>query len=131
MGEPFRPVDPTNLRPMLFLEAAREIMLDGDWPFRAVTVVMEDHGGPGRHRRLHQPEGRGHDRGPATRHCRPTCRPWTTAAGPFTVDPARPPSWSRSSASPLERMVKESPVTPLDVPLHPQAAAVWRELGYL
>jgi hypothetical protein len=50
MGEPFRPVapvDPTNLRPMLFLEAAREIMLDGDWP-------------PPRHRRLHQPEGRGH-----------------------------------------------------------------------
>ena len=51
MGEPFRPVapvDPTNLRPMLFLEAARDIMLDGEWPFRAVTIVMEDHGGPGR-----------------------------------------------------------------------------------
>jgi hypothetical protein len=32
---------------------------------------------------------------------------------------------------PLERMVRDSPVTPLDVPLHPQAAAVWRELGYL
>ena len=32
---------------------------------------------------------------------------------------------------PLARMVKDSPVTPLDVPLHPQAAAVWRELGYL
>ena len=51
MGEPFRPVapvDPTNLRPMLFLEAAREIMLNEDWPYRAVTVVMEDHGGPGR-----------------------------------------------------------------------------------
>jgi TRAP-type uncharacterized transport system substrate-binding protein len=51
MGEPFRPVapvDPTNLRPMLFLEAARDMMLNEDWPFRAVTVVMEDHGGPGR-----------------------------------------------------------------------------------
>jgi TRAP-type uncharacterized transport system substrate-binding protein len=51
MGEPFRPVapvDPTNLRPMLFLEAARDMMLNDDWPFRAVTVVMEDHGGPGR-----------------------------------------------------------------------------------
>jgi len=51
LGEPFRPVapvDPTNLRPMLFLEAARDIMLNEDWPFRAVTVVMEDHGGPGR-----------------------------------------------------------------------------------
>lgn len=51
MGEPFRPVapvDPTNLRPMLFLEAARDIMLNEDWPFRAVTVVMESHGGPGR-----------------------------------------------------------------------------------
>ena len=33
MGEPFRPVapvDPTNLRPMLFLEAARDIMLNQD-----------------------------------------------------------------------------------------------------
>jgi TRAP-type uncharacterized transport system substrate-binding protein len=51
MGEPFRPVapvDPTNLRPMLFLEAARDMMLNDDWPFRAVTVVMEDHGGSGR-----------------------------------------------------------------------------------
>jgi hypothetical protein len=51
VGEPFRPVapvDPTNLRPMLFLEAARDMMLNEDWPFRAVSVVMEDHGGPGR-----------------------------------------------------------------------------------
>jgi TRAP-type uncharacterized transport system substrate-binding protein len=31
---------------------------------------------------------------------------------------------------PLERMVKDSPVTPIDVPLHPRAAAVWRELGF-
>ena len=51
MGEPFRPVapvDPTNLRPMLFLDVAREIMLSQDWPYRAVSVVMESHGGPGR-----------------------------------------------------------------------------------
>jgi TRAP-type uncharacterized transport system substrate-binding protein len=32
---------------------------------------------------------------------------------------------------PLERMVRDSPVTPLDVPLHPRAAAVWRQRGYL
>jgi hypothetical protein len=51
MAEPFRPVapvDPTNLRPILFLEAAREIMLSEDWPYRAVSVVMESHTGPGR-----------------------------------------------------------------------------------
>jgi hypothetical protein len=28
-------------------------------------------------------------------------------------------------------MVQDSPVTPLDVPLHPRAAAVWREQGFL
>ena len=51
MAEPFRPVapvDPTNLRPILFLEAAREIMLAEDWSYRAVSVVMESHTGPGR-----------------------------------------------------------------------------------
>jgi len=32
---------------------------------------------------------------------------------------------------PLERMVRESPVTPLDVPMHPGAAAVWQRHGYL
>ena len=35
MAEPFRPVapvDPTNLRPILFLEAAREIMLAATGP---------------------------------------------------------------------------------------------------
>jgi TRAP-type uncharacterized transport system substrate-binding protein len=45
---PVAPVDPTNLRPMLFLDVAREIMLAGDWTHRAVTVVMESHTGPGR-----------------------------------------------------------------------------------
>ena len=51
MSEEFRPVapvDPTNLRPMLFLDVAREIMLSPDWSHRAVTVVMESHTGPGR-----------------------------------------------------------------------------------
>jgi NMT1-like family len=51
MAEAFRPVapvDPTNLRPMLFLDVAREIMLSQDWPYRAVSVVMESHTGPGR-----------------------------------------------------------------------------------
>jgi TRAP-type uncharacterized transport system substrate-binding protein len=45
---PVAPVDPTNLRPMLFLDVAREMMLGDDWPHRAVTVVMESHTGPGR-----------------------------------------------------------------------------------
>ncbi|HEY6495153.1 MAG TPA: TetR family transcriptional regulator, partial [Trebonia sp.] len=45
---PVAPVDPTNLRPMLFLDVAREMMLDDDWSHRAVSVVMESHTGPGR-----------------------------------------------------------------------------------
>ena len=45
---PVAPVDPTNLRPMLFLDVARQIMLADDWTHRAVTVVMESHTGPGR-----------------------------------------------------------------------------------
>jgi TRAP-type uncharacterized transport system substrate-binding protein len=51
MGEEFRPVapiDPTNLRPLLFLDVAHEIMLSPDWSHRAVTVVLESHTGPGR-----------------------------------------------------------------------------------
>ena len=38
---PVAPVDPTNLRPMLFLDVARQIMLSEDWIHRAVSVVME------------------------------------------------------------------------------------------
>lgn len=45
---PVAPVDPTNLRPMLFLDVAREMMLGDDWSHRAVSVVMESHMGPGR-----------------------------------------------------------------------------------
>jgi TRAP-type uncharacterized transport system substrate-binding protein len=45
---PVAPVDPTNLRPMLFLDVAREMMLSQDWPYRAVSVVMESDTGPGR-----------------------------------------------------------------------------------
>src|SRR3979411_765879 len=51
MAEPYRPVapvDPTNLRPMMFLDVAREMMLNPDWSHRAVSVVMESHTGPGR-----------------------------------------------------------------------------------
>lgn len=51
MAEPYRPVapvDPTNLRPMLFLEVAREMMLSPDWSHRAASVVLESHTGPGR-----------------------------------------------------------------------------------
>ncbi len=43
---PVAPVDPTNLRPMLFLDVAREMMLAGDWSHPAVSVVMESHTGP-------------------------------------------------------------------------------------
>ena len=32
---------------------------------------------------------------------------------------------------PLHRMVRESPDTPFDVPMHPAAAAVWQQHGYL
>jgi TRAP-type uncharacterized transport system substrate-binding protein len=32
---------------------------------------------------------------------------------------------------PLDRMVKESPATPFDVPLHPAAQAFWERQGYL
>ncbi|MEV6349140.1 hypothetical protein [Actinoplanes sp. NPDC051851] len=32
---------------------------------------------------------------------------------------------------PLDRMVRDSPSTPLDVPLHPHAETIWRDLGYL
>jgi hypothetical protein len=45
---PVAPVDPTNLRPMLFLDAAREMMLDSSWSYRALSVTMESHTGPGR-----------------------------------------------------------------------------------
>jgi TRAP-type uncharacterized transport system substrate-binding protein len=45
---PVAPVDPTNLRPMLFLDVARQIMLSTDWSHRAVSVVLESHTGPGR-----------------------------------------------------------------------------------
>ena len=45
---PVAPVDPTNLRPMLFLDVAREMMLGNDWSHRAVTVTMESHTSPGR-----------------------------------------------------------------------------------
>jgi TRAP-type uncharacterized transport system substrate-binding protein len=37
----------------------------------------------------------------------------------------------RQPPLPLGRMVTESPPTPQDVPMHPRAAAVWREHGYL
>jgi hypothetical protein len=102
MGEPFRPVapvDPTNLRPMLFLDVARQIMLSPDWTHRAVSVVMASHTGPGR----------------------------------FAFYGANRPDIGgvRQPPLPLERMVREAPDTPLDVPMHPSAADVWRQHGFL
>ena len=51
-------------------------------------------------------------------------------------EPSKLPWWLQTLMKvlpplPLEQMVKESPSTPSDVPMHPRAAAVWREHGYL
>src|ERR1700744_6019016 len=45
---PGAPGAPTNLRPMPFLDVARQMMLDDGWSHRAVSVTMESHTGPGR-----------------------------------------------------------------------------------
>jgi TRAP-type uncharacterized transport system substrate-binding protein len=37
----------------------------------------------------------------------------------------------KQQALPLEKMVVESPATPLDVPFHPVAQEFWRKVGYL
>lgn len=39
--------------------------------------------------------------------------------------------WQGPGPLPLERMCKDGPETPLDVPLHPAAERFWRECGYL
>jgi TRAP-type uncharacterized transport system substrate-binding protein len=39
--------------------------------------------------------------------------------------------WQGEGPLPLERMCKDSPEGPLDVPLHPAAERFWRERGYL
>ena len=41
MAEEYRPVAPTNLRPMMFLDVAREMMLSPDWSHRAVTETAD------------------------------------------------------------------------------------------
>ena len=38
--------------------------------------------------------------------------------------------WEGEGPLPIERMCRESQATPQDVPLHPAAERVWRELGY-
>lgn len=40
------PIDPLNLRPLVMLDVARQMMLRKDWPYRAVSVVFESHAGP-------------------------------------------------------------------------------------
>jgi hypothetical protein len=47
-SRPVASVDPAEPRPMLFLDAARQMMVSSDWWHRAVTAVIESHGGPGR-----------------------------------------------------------------------------------
>ena len=44
---------------------------------------------------------------------------------PWQIGPLEQPTL------PLARMVTDSPETPLDVPFHPAAQAVWTKLGYL
>lgn len=39
--------------------------------------------------------------------------------------------WQGQGPLPLERMCRESPDTPQDVPLHPSAERFWRERGYI
>jgi len=39
--------------------------------------------------------------------------------------------WQGEGPLPLERMCKDSPDSPLDIPLHPAAERFWRECGYL
>jgi TRAP-type uncharacterized transport system substrate-binding protein len=39
--------------------------------------------------------------------------------------------WQGDGPLPLERMVKDTPEGPLDIPLHPAAERFWRERGYL
>jgi hypothetical protein len=40
------PIDPLNIRPMLMLDVAHEMMLSKDWPLRAVSVTFESHTDP-------------------------------------------------------------------------------------
>ncbi len=44
----FAPVDPLNMRSLLFLNVAEQMLLDETWTHRAVTVTLESHSGPGR-----------------------------------------------------------------------------------
>lgn len=39
--------------------------------------------------------------------------------------------WQEEGPLPIERMCRDGPDTPLDVPLHPAAGRFWRECGYL
>lgn len=39
--EPFVPIDPLNMRALLFLGVAEGMVLQRDWPYRAVTITME------------------------------------------------------------------------------------------
>ena len=39
--------------------------------------------------------------------------------------------WRGEGLLPLERMCRDTPETPLDIPLHPAAERFWRDCGYL
>ena len=43
----FAPIDPLNMRSLLFLNVAQQMLLDEDWTHRAVTVTMASHSSPG------------------------------------------------------------------------------------
>jgi TRAP-type uncharacterized transport system substrate-binding protein len=40
-------------------------------------------------------------------------------------------AWQEEGPLPLDRMCRDTPEGPLDVPLHPGAERYWREAGYL
>ena len=44
--QPFAPIEPLNMRSLLFLTIAENMLLAKDWTHRAVTVTMASHAGP-------------------------------------------------------------------------------------
>lgn len=38
-------IDPLNIRPLIMLDIAHQMMLRKDWPYRAASITLESHGG--------------------------------------------------------------------------------------
>jgi len=119
MTEPFRPVapvDPTNLRPLLFL-FRRGLIEKSRYPSLPADVPAVDYSGWPIYCRTDTPDAL------VGLFCEALVRRRDDIV--WDIGGVHQPPL------PLERMVKESPVTPLDVPMHPRATAVWRQHGYL